>query len=238
MFGSILEKLSHRGIFYYGELFGAYTSRLDIANVTVHYRAFGLHYLKIFWQQRKAGSHHAFAFEDSGVDVERIFRCMLRTPGIHVVKIFPRHIQWSTLEQVLQNFRPYVIFIRRNHHERYVSLQRARTSGRWARQEYGDRQVNVSAEELIEFQKATEEWYARAKTATCRLGLEFDDVGYRDLLDSERRRDIFAQIVEVPGLELTDAELRPSTRKQGIDQEAVDYEFNAVSCCDLHGGTF
>lgn len=238
MFGSVLEKLSNRGIFYYGELFGAFTSRREIANIAVHYRAFGLQYLKIFWQQRKAGSHHAFAFEDNGVDVARVFHCMTKTPGIHVVKIFPRHIRWSTLEKVLEDYRPYVIFIRRNHYERFVSLQRAKTSGKWARQEYGDQQVEISVNELDEFQKTTEEWYARAKAATCRIGLEFDDLSYRDLLNPVQRRGVFERIVEVSRLELTDNDLNPSTRRQGIDQEAEGYEFNAVSCCGDHGNTF
>ena len=235
MFGSIIEKFSGRGVKYYGELFGAYSSSREIRNITVEYPLFGLRYLQIFLRQRKSGSQHPFAFEEAGVDINRVFRAMAQTPGIHVVKIFPRHVRWDTLEEVFRTIRPHVVFIRRNHRERYVSLERAKASGKWARQGYGEQTVEINEAELTQFQVATERWYREAKNTVCKLNLDCDDVDYRELLDPMAIRELMSHVTQIPADLFGSDELRPSTTKQGRDEPQESFQFAIHPCCHEDG---
>ena len=234
MFGSILEKMASRGVHYYGELFGAYSSRKEIGIITPRYPIFGLRYVQIFLRQRRTGSQHPFALEEVGIDCNRVFRAMSDTAGVHVVKIFPRHVTWDTLEKVLEEIRPHVIFIRRNHRERALSLERAKASGKWARQAYGEQEVEITESNLKDFQSTTENWYRNAKMTACRLGLSIDDVDYRDLLNPAELRELVSHITEIPSTQLSDDELRPSTTKQGKDEPVTDFQFEKYSCCTIH----
>lgn len=234
MFGSILQNLSERGVHYYGELLGGYSSSPEIANISRKYRMFGFRYLKFFFKQRRHGLAIPYAMDAAGIDARRVLLAMKATAGVHVVKIFDQHVRLETLESLLTEFRPLVIFIRRNHRERYLSLMRARSSGKWARQRYGDQEIEVSSNDLIEFQKNTERWYVQVKGIICRLGLDFDDVSYRDLLNQDHRRVTVSRIIGNSGNRLSDEVLYPTTTKQGSDQASSDFEFESFSCCEHH----
>jgi hypothetical protein len=234
MFGSIVERLSKYGVRYYGELFGAYSSRREIANITAKYPAFGIRYLRVFFSQRRDGNHHPFAFEEAGIDMRRAFEVLQATPGIHVVKIFPPHVRPETLGLVFETIRPHIIFIRRNHRERFLSLKRAKASGKWARSAYGDHRVDVAKGELEKFQADIEYWYREVKGKACSLDLQIDDVDYRELLNPSTLRPVLSRMTGIPEKELTDDELRPSTTKQGADAPGQDFHFEKFICCAQH----
>jgi hypothetical protein len=48
-----------------------------------------------------------------------------------VIKIFPQHFSDPLLQSLIAEFKPHIIFLRRNHLDRFVSHKKANATGNW-----------------------------------------------------------------------------------------------------------
>jgi hypothetical protein len=161
-------------------------------------------------------------------------------PGIHIIKIFPQHLSDPILQSVIAEFKPHIIFLRRNHLDRFVSHKKANASGKWHTASTSDLVINLDPREFETFINNYTKFYTDylhfAKEQSCPIL----DVDFVDLQNPEKVREIqkFAQFDDFSDWDqLT---LAPTTVKQDksskvqedfllhIGKEISDYNFKAV----------
>jgi hypothetical protein len=214
MLGSVLGKLRKFGVHYYGELFAAISIEPQIGAIMGRYWGLLPKYVVSFFRQKN--DWRPFALEEPGADIQRILSVLKSLPGIHIIKVFPSHLQPETLELVLSQFTHSVIFVRRNHLQRYVSLQRAKLSGEWTTTKYENLEITVDDSEFVKFQQGAVDWYSDTKEKITQLGLDIIDVDYEEILSVEGLRTTISRALKIPAELLTDDILQPSTEKQSI----------------------
>jgi hypothetical protein len=235
--GSLLsnEKVGFR---YYGEffIFNAWNSQIE--RINRFYPFFSLRYSLNLRKQRKSWKY--YKFETTSLDAHRTMAAIQSLPGIHIIKIFPQHLSDPILQSVIAEFKPHIIFLRRNHLDRFVSHKKANASGKWHTASTSDLVINLDPREFETFINNYTKFYTYylhfAKEQSCPIL----DVDFVDLQNPEKVREIqkFAQFDDFSDWDqLT---LAPTTVKQDksskvqedfllhIGKEISDYNFKAV----------
>ena len=235
--GSLLsnEKVGFR---YYGEffIFNAWNSQIE--RINRFYPFFSLRYSLNLRKQRKSWKY--YKFETTSLDAHRTMAAIQSLPGIHIIKIFPQHLSDPILQSIIAEFKPHIIFLRRNHLDRFVSHKKANASGKWHTASTSDLLINLDPHEFETFINNYTKFYTDylhfAKEQNCPIL----DVDFVDLQNPEKVREIqkFAQFDDFSDWDqLT---LAPTTVKQDksskvqedfllhIGKEISDYNFKAV----------
>lgn len=235
--GSLLsnEKVGFR---YYGEffIFNAWNSQIE--RINRFYPFFSLRYSLNLRKQRKSWKY--YKFETTSLDAHRTMAAIQSLPGIHIIKIFPQHLSDPILQSIIAEFKPHIIFLRRNHLDRFVSHKKANASGKWHTASTSDLVINLDPREFETFINNYTKFYTDylrfAKEQSCPIL----DVDFVDLQNPEKVREIqkFAQFDDFSDWDqLT---LAPTTVKQDksskvqedfllhIGKEISDYNFKAV----------
>jgi len=236
--GSLLSN-EEVGFHYYGEFFIFNAWNKNIEKINRFYPFFSFRYSQNLKQQRKSWSYNKF--ETTSLDAHRTLNAIKRIPGIHVIKIFPQHLPDSLLESLISEFKPHVIFLRRNHLDRFVSHKKANASGKWHTASTSDLVIDLDPREFETFISNYTKFYTDYFHFAKAQGCPVLDVDFADLHNPEKVRQIqkFAQFEDFSDWDkLT---LAPTTVKQdrsGKVQEdflaktgksQADYEFKAVS---------
>jgi hypothetical protein len=227
--GSLLsnEKVGFR---YYGEffIFNAWNSQIE--RINRFYPFFSLRY-----------SLKYFKFETTSLDAHRTMAAIQSLPGIHIIKIFPQHLSDPLLQSIIVEFKPYIIFLRRNHLDRFVSHKKANASGKWHTASTSDLVIDLDPREfdtfITNYTKFYTDYFHFAKAQGCPVL----DVDFADLHNPEKVRQIqkFAQFDDFTDWDkLT---LAPTTVKQDRSSKVqedflaktgksqADYDFQAVT---------
>jgi hypothetical protein len=235
--GSLLsnEKVGFR---YYGEffIFNAWNSQIE--RINRFYPFFSLRYSLNLRKQRKSWKY--YKFETTSLDAHRTMAAIQSLPGIHIIKIFPQHLSDPILQSIIAEFKPHIIFLRRNHLDRFVSHKKANASGKWHTTSTSDLVINLDRREfetfITNYTKFYTDYLHFAKKQDCPIL----DVDFVDLQNPEKVREIqkFAQFDDFSDWDqLT---LAPTTVKQDksskvqedfllqIGKEISDYNFKAV----------
>ena len=235
--GSLLsnEKVGFR---YYGEffIFNAWNSQIE--RINRFYPFFSLRYSLNLRKQRKSWKY--YKFETTSLDAHRTMAAIQSLPGIHIIKIFPQHLSDPILQSIIAEFKPHIIFLRRNHLDRFVSHKKANASGKWHTASTSDLVINLDPREFETFINNYTKFYTDylhfAKEQNCPIL----DVDFVDLQNPEKVREIqkFAQFDDFSDWDqLT---IAPTTVKQDksskvqedfllhIGKEISDYNFKAV----------
>lgn len=236
--GSLLSN-EEVGFRYYGEffIFNAWNSVIE--RINYFYPFFSLRYSLNLSQQRKSWKY--MKFEKTSLDAHRTLRAIKNIPGVHIIKIFPQHLSDPLLQSIIAEFKPHIIFLRRNHLDRFVSHKKANASGNWHTTSSSDLVINLDPLEFEKFisnyTKFYTDYFHFAKAQNCPVL----DVDFADLHNPEKVREIqkFAQFDGFSDWEkLT---LAPTTVKQDRSSKVQedflaktgksqsDYEFKAVS---------
>lgn len=224
--GSVLENFG-APFTYYGELFACLSEAPGLGIVARHYRGFKLPYLRAFLAQRR--QWRLMSFEDFGLSSTRVLRIMSQQPGINVVKVFPRHVADSQLETLLREFAPHVVFLRRNHLDRFTSIERAKQTGTWQNAQYGGLDISIDQSELQRVANEAQAWYREQKALCLSLGLQVSDVAYEELLDEKNLRNLLTTLADGQ-IAIPDSQpLSSSLSKQGGLQDRSEYVFPAWS---------
>ena len=235
--GSLLsnEKVGFR---YYGEffIFNAWNSQIE--RINRFYPFFSLRYSLNLRKQRKSWMY--YKFETTSLDAHRTMAAIQSLPGIHIIKIFPQHLSDPTLQSIIKEFKPHVIFLRRNHLDRFVSHKKANASGKWHTASTSDVVINLDPREFEKFITNYTEFYTNYLHFAKEQGCPILDVDFVDLQNPEKVREIqkFAQFDDFSNWDqLT---LVPTTVKQDksskvqedflaeIGKDISDYNFKAV----------
>ena len=235
--GSLLsnEKVGFR---YYGEffIFNAWNSQIE--RINRFYPFFSLRYSLNLRKQRKSWKY--YKFETTSLDAHRTMAAIQSLPGIHIIKIFPQHLSDPILQSIIAEFKPHIIFLRRNHLDRFVSHKKANASGKWHTASTSDLVINLDPREfetfITNYTKFYTDYLYFAKKQDCPIL----DVDFVDLQNPEKVREIqkFAQFDDFSDWDqLT---LAPTTVKQDksskvqedfllqIGKEISEYNFKAV----------
>jgi len=190
--GSLLsnEKVGFR---YYGEffIFNAWNSQIE--RINRFYPFFSLRYSLNLRKQRKSWKY--YKFETTSLDAHRTMAAIQSLPGIHIIKIFPQHLSDPILQSIIAEFKPHIIFLRRNHLDRFVSHKKANASGKWHTASTSDLVINLDPHEFETFINNYTKFYTDylhfAKEQNCPIL----DVDFVDLQNPEKVREIqkFAQ---------------------------------------------
>lgn len=206
------------GLDYHGEFFAfnAWTSGNERLNK--YYPFFTVRYHRNFIKQRRKWRINRY--ETTTLDPKRTISAWMKIPGVHVFKIFPNHISDIHLEEIIQKFKPTVIFLRRNHLDRIISNKKANQSGKWHHVITEDQRVDIDPTELDRIREVHENFYEKFKTLAVSMGCAYLDFNYKEVFREENLRKIVALICQPNSLE--QVKLIPSTVKQ--DSTTVNQE--------------
>lgn len=235
--GSLLSN-EDVGFRYYGEFFIFNAWHSIIERLNRFYPFFSLRYSINLRQQRKSWKY--FKFETTSLDARRTMSAIKSLPGIHIIKIFPQHLSDPLLQSVIAEFKPHIIFLRRNHLDRFVSHKKANASGKWHTASTSDLVIDLDLREfetfISNYTKFYTDYYHFAKAQGCAIL----DVNFADLHNPEKVREIqkFAQFEDFK--DWNKLTLAPTTVKQDRSSKVQedflektgksykDYEFKAV----------
>lgn len=235
--GSLLsnEKVGFR---YYGEffIFNAWNSQIE--RINRFYPFFSLRYSLNLRKQRKSWKY--YKFETTSLDARRTMAAVQSLPGIHIIKVFPQHLSDPILQSIIAEFKPHIIFLRRNHLDRFVSHKKANASGKWHTASTSDLVIKLDPHEFETFITNYTKFYTDYLRFAREEGCPILDVEFVDLQNPDKVREIqkFAQFEGFSDWDqLT---LAPTTVKQDesskvqddflaeIGKEISDYDFKAV----------
>ena len=190
--GSLLSN-EEVGFRYYGEFFIFNAWNKAIERINDFYPFFSLRYSINLRQQRKSWEY--FKFEKTSLDSQRTVSAIKQLPGIHIIKVFPKHLSDPLLQSIIKEFKPHIIFLRRNHLDRFVSHKKANASGKWHTANTSDVVINLDLREfetfISDYTKFYTDYYHFARAQGCSML----DVDFADLHNPEKVREIqkFAQ---------------------------------------------
>ena len=236
--GSLLSN-EEVGFRYYGEffIFNAWHSLIE--RINHFYPYFSLRYSINLRQQRKSWKY--FKFETTSLDAHHTMSAIKSLPGIHIIKVFPLHLSDPLLQSIISEFKPSIIFLRRNHLDRFVSHKKANASGKWHTASTSEVVVDLDVREFETFISNYTKFYTDYFYFAKAQGCPILDVDFSDLHNPEKVREIqkFAQFEDFKDWDkLT---LAPTTVKQDRSSKAqevfleetgksyADYNFKAVT---------
>lgn len=211
MLGTAFESLGSP-IFYYGELIGLTSWTPDLGIVLRRHPIFGLRLLRAVRAQRK--NWKPYAFEAGRLDLQKLLGTFSSTSGLHVAKVFWDHLSDDTLARALEELRPTVIFLRRNHYDRLVSHLLAIQNNAWHGRTYADSNVEISEGLLRQYADDYFDWYRRTRLLCDELGLRTLDIAYEDLIVPGALQEIIATVCgdRIPRVRVQNA--LPATQRQ------------------------
>ncbi|HUW78923.1 MAG TPA: sulfotransferase domain-containing protein [Candidatus Nanopelagicaceae bacterium] len=174
---------------YHGEFFAFNAWSADIENINKRYPFFSLRFF--FNSRRQRKSWRNYRFETSSLDPQKAIRSMLKIPGIHIVKIFPTHLHDATLQKLILEFKPQIIFLRRNHLDRLVSHRKANLSGNWHTVTSDHLTVDISVRELDQYIGRFTEFYRNYLEFSTKSGCEVLDLDFERMLDESQILKIY-----------------------------------------------
>lgn len=217
--GSLLtnDKLGFR---YYGEFFIFNAWNSSIERITHFYPFFSFRYRLNLRQQRKAWEYDKF--EKTSLDARKTLKAIKKIPGVHIIKIFPQHLSDPVLQSLISEFKPHIIFLRRNHLDRFVSHKKANASGKWHTASTSDLVITLDPQEFDRFITNYTDFYTRYRTHAEAAGSAVLDIDFDDLRDAVKVREI-QEFAALPGFTKWDALPKaPTTVKQDKSNKVQD----------------
>lgn len=217
--GSLLTN-EEVGFKYYGEFFIFNAWNKNIEKVNHFYPFFSLRYSLNLKQQRKSWQYDKF--ETTTLDAHKTLAALKQIPGVHVIKIFPQHLSDPLLKSLIAEFTPHIIFLRRNHLDRFVSHKKANASGKWHTASTSDLVINLDADEFARFITNYTAFYKLYAEFAPAAGCKVLDVDFNDLRDAQKVRQI-QEFAALPGFTQWDQLAKaPTTVKQDKSSKVQD----------------
>lgn len=208
--GSILQQPGTQ-IHYHGEFFGVNDWKAMSTKISHHYPSLILKYIIGFLLQKQ--KWRPYLFESLRLDPDKALRALAKVSGIHVFKIFPTHIYDKSLEALIGKFRPDILFIRRNHLDRLVSLKKALATQIWHGRPTESVEVEINQRELNDYIFGYENFYQRTYLCAETFKVKILDVDYESLFASDKIEEALNFIL-ANSKTASFLETRPKTLKQ------------------------
>ena len=209
--GSLLAK-QEVGFHYYGEFFIFNAWNSQIGKINRYYPFFSLRFFINFRGQRRKWKY--LRFETTSLNAQKTLRSIAKLPGIHVIKIFPQHFTDPLLQSLISEFKPHIIFLRRNHLDRFVSHKKANATGNWHTASTSDVEIDLNPAEFDRFIKNYSQFYENNLRCAKASGCAILDLDFIDLDNPEKVRQM-QQFAQFDGFSDWDKLIvAPTTRKQ------------------------
>ena len=221
--GSLLanEKV---GFHYYGEFFIFNAWNSQIGKINRYYPFFSLRFFINFRGQRRRWQY--LRFEKTSLNASRTLHTISKLPGVHVIKIFPQHFTDPLLQSLIAEFKPHMIFLRRNHLDRFVSHKKANATGNWHTSSTTEVDIDLNPVEFDRFIKNYSKFYEDHLRFAAAQGCAILDLDFADIHNPEKVRQM-QQFAQFDGFSDWDKLiLAPTTRKQDSSSK-VQEEFLA-----------
>lgn len=208
------------GLNYYGEFFIFNQWSPVVEHLNKYIPFFSWRYFLNTRRQKRNWVH--YRFEKTTLNPVKTIEKILLFPGTHTIKIFPEHLHPETLKKIIQKFKPHVIFLRRNHLDRYVSLKKANASGKWHKVDSSDLEIEVNASELDKYINEYIKFYTDVKKVALSANCEILDLEFKELNDPHRVEEIqeFVAIYGNKGLDTLPKQ--PTTTK--MDKASISQD--------------
>lgn len=217
--GSLLSN-DEVGFKYYGEFFIFNAWHKNIERINRFYPFFSFRYSLNLKAQRTSWQYDKF--EKTSLDAHKTLSAISRIPGIHVIKIFPQHLSDPLLKSLISEFKPHIIFLRRNHLDRFVSHKKANASGKWHTAPTSDLVINLDPIEFERFISNFTDFYQRYVNFAAKNGCKTLDIDFDDLHNPEKVREI-QKFAAFDGFDDWDKlPLAPTTIKQDRSNQTQD----------------
>jgi len=189
------------GLHYYGEFFIFNQWSKIVEHLNRYIPFFSWRYFLNTRRQKRNWLH--YRFEKTTLDPIKTLQKILLFPGTHTIKIFPEHLKQETLERVIKEFKPHILFLRRNHLDRYVSLKKANATGKWHKVDSSSIEIEVNETELAKYIESYNLFYKQVAAVAQTTGCRILDLEFKDLQDSNKVIEIqrFVSIANNKGLE-------------------------------------
>ena len=223
------------GFHYYGEFFIFNAWNSQVGKINRYYPFFALRFFIEFRGQKRKWKY--LRFEKTSLDASRTLRSISKLPGVHVIKIFPQHFSDPLLQSLIAEFKPHVVFLRRNHLDRFVSHKKANATGNWHTSSTSDVEIDLNPTEFDRFIKNYSQFYEDTLRCAKASGCAILDLDFNDLHNPEKVRQM-QQFAQFDGFSDWDKlVLAPTTRKQDSSNKVqeqflakngktyADYEF-------------
>ncbi|MDP1720517.1 MAG: sulfotransferase domain-containing protein [Candidatus Nanopelagicaceae bacterium] len=175
--------------YYYGEVFGFNQWPKGIDRITANYPFFSSRYLKRFLQKKKEGTI-PYKFETSGMKPAKVLRSIQKTPGIHVFKIMSFHFRPERLENLIEQFHPKVLFLRRNHLDRFISTKKAQTTGKWHGFNTDEDLIEVDEKSLARSIESSINFYDDIRQCCLSNKVDWLDLDYSEVFSQSKLQEI------------------------------------------------
>ena len=232
--GSLLAK-QEVGFHDYGEFFIFNAWNSQIGKINRYYPFFSLRFFINFRGQRRKWKY--LRFEKTSLNAQKTLRSITKLPGVHVIKIFPQHFTDPLLQSLIAEFKPHIIFLRRNHLDRFVSHKKANATGNWHTSSTSDVEIDLNPTEFDRFIKNYSQFYEDTLRCAKASGCAILDLDFKDLHNPEKVRQM-QQFAQFDGFSDWDKlVVAPTTRKQDSSNKVqeqflaktgktyADYEF-------------
>lgn len=236
--GSLLAK-QEVGFHYYGEFFIFNAWNSQIGKINRYYPFFSLRFFINFRGQRRKWQY--LRFEKTSLNAQKTLRAITKLPGVHVIKIFPQHFTDPLLQSLITEFKPHVIFLRRNHLDRFVSHKKANATGNWHTSSTSDVEIDLNPIEFERFIANYSKFYEDTLRCAKASGCAILDLDFKDLHNPEKVRQM-QQFSQFDGFSDWDKlVVAPTTRKQDSSNKVqeqflaktgktyADYEFPRIA---------
>ena len=224
---------------YYGEFFIFNQLSPVVEHLNKYIPFFSWRYFINTRRQKRQWVH--YRFEKTTLNPIKTIEKILLFPGTHTIKIFPEHLHLETLEKIIQKFKPHIIFLRRNHLDRYVSLKKANASGKWHKVDSSSLEIEVNASELDKYIQDYIKFYNSVKTFALASKCEILDLEFKELSNQQKVEEIqrFVAIYGNKGLDTLPKQ--PTTTKMDkasisqdkflakVGKRIEDYDFASTS---------
>lgn len=180
--GSLVSQ-ENIGFRYHGEFFAFNHWSSVIERLNRYYPFFSFRFYLNFKTQRQ--KWRTYRFEASTLKAAKTVRAIKKIHGIHIIKIFPTHLSDPVLESIIAEHKPHIIFLRRNHLDRFVSHKKANKTGKWHTASTEDVEIDIDETELSRFIDEYEKFYRRYFLFAKAHGCAVLDIDYETLQDSK-----------------------------------------------------
>ena len=227
------------GLNYYGEFFIFNQWSPVVEHLNGYIPFFSWRYFINTRRQKRHWVH--YRFEKTTLNPIKTIEKILLFPGTHTIKIFPEHLHLETLEKIIQKFRPHIIFLRRNHLDRHVSLKKANASGKWHKVDSSSLEIEVNASELDKYIQDYIKFYSSVKTFALASKCEILDLEFKELNNQQKVEEVqkFVAIYGNKGLDTlpkqpTTAKMDKASISQDkflakVGKRIEDYDFASIS---------
>ena len=180
--GSLVSQ-ENIGFRYHGEFFAFNHWSSVIERLNRYYPFFSFRFYLNFKGQKK--KWRSYRFESSSLNAPRTIRALKKISGIHILKIFPSHLSNPVLEEIIAQNIPHIIFLRRNHLDRFVSHKKANKSGKWHTASTEGVEIEIDEVELNKFIDEYKVFYEKFLNFAHSKGCAILDIDYEMLHDSQ-----------------------------------------------------